>query len=138
MKEIRSKRFYVPELDLVMIDENNCVIGLAIFSKFHLGGKYENQLLLLSPVAVKTELQRQHISKDLIEVGFEKAKFKKANDTLTNIFNTAIAVRATKDLKEKIQIWSHCTILLCWRTDYVLDVRHPIWNTHLHGRLWNG
>jgi hypothetical protein len=26
------------------------------------------------------------------------------NDTLTNIFNTAIAVRATKDLKEKIQI----------------------------------
>lgn len=30
--------------------------------------------MLLSPVAVKTELQRQHISKDLIEAGFEKAK----------------------------------------------------------------
>ena len=59
VKEIRSKRFYVPELDLVMVNEENCVIGLAIFSKFHLDGKYENQLLLLSPVAVKTDLQRQ-------------------------------------------------------------------------------
>ena len=74
VKEIRSKRFYVPELDLVMVNEENWVIGLAIFSKFHLDGKYENQLLLLSPVAVKNELQRQHISKDLIEAGFEKAK----------------------------------------------------------------
>ncbi|MEE1291497.1 MAG: N-acetyltransferase [Spirochaetota bacterium] len=74
VEEIRSKRFYVPELDLVMTDEENHIIGLAIFSRFHLDGKYENQLLLLSPVAVKTELQRQHISKDLIEAGFEKAK----------------------------------------------------------------
>ncbi len=29
---------------------------------------------MLTPVAVKTELQRQHISKELIEFGFEKAK----------------------------------------------------------------
>ena len=72
--EIRSKRFYVPELDLVMVDENDEVIGLCIFSRFHLGGKYENELLLLSPVAVKTELQRQHISKELIEYGLERAK----------------------------------------------------------------
>ena len=34
-------------------------------------GKYEDELLLLTPVAVKTELQRQHISKDIIEYGFE-------------------------------------------------------------------
>ena len=73
VEEIRSKRFYLPELDLVMVDENNRVIGYAMFSKFHLEGKYENQLLLLSPVAVKTELQRQHISKELIEAGFKKA-----------------------------------------------------------------
>ena len=72
--EIRSKRFYVPELDLVMVDENDEVIGLCIFSRFHLGGKYENELLLLSPVAVKTELQRQHISKELIEYGFARAR----------------------------------------------------------------
>ena len=61
VEEIRNKRFYLPELDLVMVDEQNHVIGCAIFSRFHLEGKYEHQLLLLSPVAVKTDLQRQHI-----------------------------------------------------------------------------
>ena len=49
------------------------IIGYVNFARFHLDGKYENELLLLSPVAVKTELQRQHISKELIEYGFEKA-----------------------------------------------------------------
>ncbi len=72
--EIRSKRFYVPELELVTVDENDTVIGYAMFSRFHLEGKYEDKLLLLSPVAVKTECQRQHISKDLIEEGFIRAK----------------------------------------------------------------
>ncbi len=74
VEEIRSKRFYLPELELIMVDENEEVIGYCMFSRFHLGGKYENELLLLSPVAVKTSLQRQHISKELIEYGFEKAK----------------------------------------------------------------
>lgn len=74
VEEIRSKKYYIPELELIMIDEDDCVIGYVMFSRFHLEGKYENQLLLLSPVAVKTELQRQHISKNLIETGFEKAK----------------------------------------------------------------
>ena len=73
VEEIRGKRFYVPELELVMVDEADQVIGFVMFSRFHLEGKYERELLLLSPVAVKTELQRQHISKDLIEYGFEKA-----------------------------------------------------------------
>ena len=75
VEEIRSKRFYVSELELVMVDsDTDEVIGYVNFARFHLGGKYENELLLLSPVAVKTELQRQHISKELIEYGFEKAK----------------------------------------------------------------
>ena len=73
VQEIRSKRFYLPELELVMVDENDSPIGYCNFARFHLGGRYENELLLLSPVAVKTELQRQHISKALIEYGFEKA-----------------------------------------------------------------
>lgn len=73
VEEIRSKRFYIPELELIMVDEKDEVVGLAIFARFHLDGKYENELLLLSPVAVKTQLQRQHISKELIEYGFEKA-----------------------------------------------------------------
>ena len=74
VEEIRSKRFYVPELELIMADENDAVIGYCMFSRFHLEGKFENELLLLSPVAVKTELQRQHISKELIEYGFGRAR----------------------------------------------------------------
>ncbi len=73
IEEIRSKRFYVPELDLVMVDENDEIIGYAMFSRFHLEGKYEDRLLILTPVAVKTSLQRQHISKELIEYGFARA-----------------------------------------------------------------
>ena len=73
VEEIRSKRFYLPELELVMVDEHDEVIGYVNFARFHLDGKYEDELLLLSPVAVKTELQRQHISKELIEHGFERA-----------------------------------------------------------------
>lgn len=72
--EIRTKKYYLPELELIMTDESDSVIGYAMFSRFHIEGRYEQELLLLSPVAVKTELQRQHISKELIEYGFEKAK----------------------------------------------------------------
>ena len=74
VEEIRSKRFYLPELELLMVDaDTDEVIGYVNFSRFHLEGKYEEKLLLLSPVAVKTQLQRQHISKELIEYGLEKA-----------------------------------------------------------------
>ena len=74
VEEIRSKRFYLPQLELVMVDETDAPIGYCMFSRFHLEGKYENELLILTPAAVKTELQRQHISKALIEYGFEKAR----------------------------------------------------------------
>jgi predicted N-acetyltransferase YhbS len=74
VEEIRSKKYYVPELEFIMVNENDELMGYVMFSRFHLEGKYEDELLLLSPVAVKTELQRQHISKDIIEYGFVKAK----------------------------------------------------------------
>ncbi len=74
VEEIRANKYYVPELELIMADDNDEVIGYVMFSRFHLGGKFSDELLILTPVAVKTELQRQHISKDLIEYGFEKAK----------------------------------------------------------------
>ena len=74
VEEIRAKRWYLPELELIMVDETDEVIGYVNFARFHLGGKYEDELLLLSPVAVKTELQRQHISRELIEHGFLKAR----------------------------------------------------------------
>lgn len=74
VKEIRNKELYVPELELIAVDENEEIIGYAMFSDFHLEGKYRKEILLLSPIAVKTNLQRQHISRDLIEYGFIKAK----------------------------------------------------------------
>ena len=74
VEEIRGMNTYIPELELLTVDENDDPIGYCMFSRFHLEGKYKNELLLLSPVAVKTELQRQHISKELIECGFERAK----------------------------------------------------------------
>ena len=74
VEEIRRKKYYVPELEFVMANEKDEVIGYAMFSRFHIEGKYENELLMLTPVAVKTELQRQHISKELLEHGFEVAK----------------------------------------------------------------
>lgn len=74
VEEIRSKKYYIPKLEFIMVDEIDEVIGYAMFSRFHLEGKYEEELLILTPVAVKTELQRQHISKDILEHGFEVAK----------------------------------------------------------------
>ena len=74
VEEIRSKRFYLPELELIMVNEADEIIGYCMFSRFHLEGRYEQELLILTPMAVKTELQRQHISKELIEYGFGKAR----------------------------------------------------------------
>ena len=74
LAEIRSKKYYLPELDLIMVNEDGDIMGHVLFSRFHIEGRYEDELLLLSPVSVKTDLQRQHISKDLIEHGLEKAR----------------------------------------------------------------
>ena len=74
VEEIRSKKYYMPELEFIMVNEEDEVIGYTMFSRFHLEGKYEDELLIITPVAVKTELQRQHISKEIIEYGFEVAK----------------------------------------------------------------
>ncbi|MBQ8538667.1 MAG: N-acetyltransferase [Ruminococcus sp.] len=74
IEEIRTMSSYVPELEIVMVNDDYEVIGYVMFSKLFLDGKMQDELLVLNPVAVKTELQRQHISKELIEAGFEKAK----------------------------------------------------------------
>lgn len=74
VEEIRAKKYYIPKLEIIMADEKDEVIGYAMFSRFHIEGRYENELLILTPVAVKTELQRQHISKDILEYGFDAAE----------------------------------------------------------------
>ncbi len=73
VEEIRAKRFYLPQLELIAVNEAGEVIGYAMFSRFHLEGRYENELLILTPVAVRTDMQRRHISKQLLEHGFARA-----------------------------------------------------------------
>ena len=73
VEEIRSKKYYLPELELIMVNEDDLILGYAMFSRFHIEGRYEDELLILTPVAVRTEYQRQHISKELIEYGFDRA-----------------------------------------------------------------
>lgn len=73
VEEIRSKKYYLPELELLMVDEGGRAIGYVMFSGFHLEGRYEGELLLLAPAAVAVPFQRQHISKELIEFGFSRA-----------------------------------------------------------------
>nr|MBR4280084.1 N-acetyltransferase [Clostridia bacterium] len=72
VEEIRSKEYYLPELELLMIEDGE-VIGYVMFSRFHIEGKYTDRLVILTPAAVKTSCQRQGISRELIEYGFKKA-----------------------------------------------------------------
>lgn len=74
VEEIRSMDTYIPELELIMVNENDEAIGFVMFSEFNIEGKYTDELLILTPVAVRTDVQRQHISKELIEYGFNLAR----------------------------------------------------------------
>jgi len=73
VEEIRSLPTYLPELELIMVDEQDALLGYVMFSRFHLEGRCKHELLILTPCAVRTDVQRQHISRDLIEYGFRKA-----------------------------------------------------------------
>ena len=72
VEEIRSKQYYLPELELLMLEDGE-VIGYVMFSRFHLEGRYDDRLVILTPAAVKTSCQRQGVSRELIEYGFQKA-----------------------------------------------------------------
>ncbi|MBQ3232355.1 MAG: N-acetyltransferase [Clostridia bacterium] len=74
VEEIREKDSYIKELELIAVDENDDVVGYVMMSGFHLNGNYKDKLLILTPAAVKARLQRRHIGKNLIELGFEKAQ----------------------------------------------------------------
>ncbi len=74
VEEIRAKKYYLPELELVAETDDGLLTGYAMFSRFHIDGRFENELLMLTPVAVRPEFQRQHISRDLLEFGFDRAK----------------------------------------------------------------
>ena len=70
--EIRAKEHYLPELELLMLQDDE-LVGYVMFSRFHIEGRYTDRLVLLSPAAVRTDCQRQGISRELIEHGMRKA-----------------------------------------------------------------
>ena len=39
----------MPELEFIMVNEADEEIGYAMFSRFHLEGKYEDELLIITP-----------------------------------------------------------------------------------------
>lgn len=74
VQEIRSKEFYLPALEIICTDDDGALLGYCMFSRFHLGGKFTDELLMLTPVCVKPGFQRQHISRDMIEFGLARAR----------------------------------------------------------------
>ncbi|KAB2493944.1 GNAT family N-acetyltransferase [Priestia endophytica] len=72
VREIREKHFYIPELDLV-VEEEGVIIGHFILSKFPISNKFENEILMLSPVSVAINKQRQGIGKYMLQEGIKLA-----------------------------------------------------------------
>ena len=60
----------LPELELIMVNELDDLMGYDMFSRLHLERKYDKELLI-STLGVKMDFQRQHVSKDIIESGFQ-------------------------------------------------------------------
>ncbi len=73
MQEMRRSPWYIPELELVMLEDGE-VIGHVNFTRFPLEGRHADRLLLLSPVSTRPDHQRQGVSRALIEHGFDVAR----------------------------------------------------------------
>lgn len=73
VREIRSKQYYIPELSFVAEMEGK-MVGYFMLSHFPISGQHQDELLLLSPVAVEYHHLRQGIGKAMINLGLEKAR----------------------------------------------------------------
>lgn len=72
VKEIREKQYYIPELDLV-VEEEGMIIGHFILSKLPISNQHENEILMLSPVSVAMNKQRQGVGKFMLQEGIKLA-----------------------------------------------------------------
>jgi len=72
VEESRGEQYGLEGVEVLRLEDGEPV-GYIMFSRFHIEGKYTDRLVILTPAAVKTSLQRQHICRDLIEYGFRKA-----------------------------------------------------------------
>ena len=72
VREIREKRYYIPQLDLV-VEEDDVILGHFILSEFPISNKHENEVLMLSPVSVAISHQRQGVGKFMLQEGMKLA-----------------------------------------------------------------
>lgn len=72
VKEIREKQYYIPQLDLV-VEEGGEIIGHLILSKLPISAKYEDEILMLSPVSVAINKQQQGVGTYMIQEGIRLA-----------------------------------------------------------------
>jgi len=73
IEKIRKGPNFVPELSLVA-EKDNEIVGHILFSKMKIVGESEYETLMLAPIAVIPELQKQGIGGKLIKKGIEKAE----------------------------------------------------------------
>ncbi|MFY0760614.1 N-acetyltransferase [Metabacillus dongyingensis] len=72
LKKIREKQYYIPDLDLV-VEEEGEINGHFVLSKLPISNKYENEVLMLSPVSVAINKQRQGVGKYMLQEGIKLA-----------------------------------------------------------------
>ncbi|KON89966.1 GNAT family acetyltransferase [Sporosarcina globispora] len=72
VREIRKKHYYIPELDLI-VEKEGAIIGHFILSKLPISNKFENEILMLSPVSVAINHQRQGVGKYMLQEGIKLA-----------------------------------------------------------------
>jgi predicted N-acetyltransferase YhbS len=72
VREIRENPYYIPQLDIV-VEEEGMIIGHFILSKLPISNKYENEMLMLSPVSVAIDKQRQGVGKYMLQEGIKLA-----------------------------------------------------------------
>jgi serine/threonine protein phosphatase PrpC len=89
VEEIRSKEFYLPELELLMLEDGE-VVGYVMFSRFHIEGKYTDRLVLLSDGVWESE-ETQSLLRDsaqtegqqLANLLVEQSVHRGSNDDMT-------------------------------------------------------
>jgi len=72
VREIREKRYYIPQLDLV-VEEEGAIIGHFMLSKLPISNKFEDDILMLSPVSVAIHKQRQGVGTYMLQEGIKLA-----------------------------------------------------------------
>ena len=73
IERIRGSKNFVPELSLIA-EKNGKIVGHILLSKIKINGEKEYESLILAPLAVLPELQKQGIGEKLITEGLKKAK----------------------------------------------------------------